>query len=141
LQPPNDVDAHNNLGVALLQEGRVDEAITSYEMALEMEPKNTRAQANLAWALAISTENPPVKGAIAISLARQAIDLSGGENPAMLRILAASYAQARRFSVAVETAQRALELAAGQNNSVLADTLRAEIELYQNNQPCRIANH
>jgi tetratricopeptide (TPR) repeat protein len=138
---PNDVDAHNNLGVALLQEGRVDEAITSYEMALELEPKNTRAQANLAWALAVSTENPSVKGAIAVSLARQAIDLSGGENPTMLRILAASYAQARRFSDAVETAQRALELATGQNNSVLADMLRAEIELYQNNQPCRIANH
>jgi Flp pilus assembly protein TadD len=138
---PNDVDAQNNLGVALLQEGRVDEAITSYEMALELQPKNTRAQANLAWALAISTEKSPVKGAIAVSLARQAIGLSGGENPTLLRILAASYAQARRFSDAVETAQRALELAAGQNNSVLADTLRAEIELYQNNQPCRIANH
>jgi hypothetical protein len=57
-----------------------------------------------------------------------------------LRILAAAYAQNGQFSDAIETAQRALQLAATQNNSVLADSLRVELELYRNGLPYRFGN-
>jgi protein O-mannosyl-transferase len=136
---PNDVDTQNNVGVALLEAGRVDEAIIHYQKALELQPKETRAQANLAWALSISTTNPRMKGAIAIRLAQQASENSGGENPAILRILAAAYAQAGRFTEAVACAQKALNLATNQNNIALVTALRDEIQLYGTNAPYHIA--
>jgi protein O-mannosyl-transferase len=136
---PNDVDIQNNLGVALLEQGRVDEAIIHYQKALELQPKDVRAQANLAWALSISTTNPRMKGAIAIRLAQQASENSGGENPAILRILAAAYAQAGRFTEAVACAQKALDMATNQNNDVLVTALKDEIQLYGTNAPYRVA--
>jgi protein O-mannosyl-transferase len=136
---PNDADIQNNLGVALLGQGRVDEAVIHYQKALELQPKDLRAQANLAWALSISTTNPRMKGAIAIRLAQQASENSGGENPAILRILAAAYAQAGRFTEAVACAQKALDLATNQNNDALVTALRDEIQLYGTNAPYRVA--
>ena len=44
--------AHNNLGVALHLQGRVDEAIDRYRQALHLDPKNAEAQRNLERALA-----------------------------------------------------------------------------------------
>ncbi|HYY29009.1 MAG TPA: tetratricopeptide repeat protein [Chthoniobacterales bacterium] len=136
---PNDVDVLNNLGVALLEQGRVDEAIIHYQKALELRPKDVRAQANLAWALSISTTDPRMRGAIAIRLAQQASENSGGENPAILRILAAAYAQAGRFTEAVACAQRALDLALNQHNIALVTALKDEIQLYGTNAPYRVA--
>jgi tetratricopeptide (TPR) repeat protein len=43
--------AHNNLGQALLQKGRVDEAITQYQQALEINPNSVGAHLNLGNAL------------------------------------------------------------------------------------------
>jgi len=45
-------EIHDNLGNALLKLGRVDEAITNYRRALELQPKNLNTRCNLAAALA-----------------------------------------------------------------------------------------
>jgi Flp pilus assembly protein TadD len=134
---PNLANVHNNLGILLLQKGEVNEAIYHYQKALELSPTDVMAQANLAWALAISPETPSLKGAIAVKLAQHANQLTGDVNPMILHVLAAAYAQNGRFSQAIETAQRSLQLAIAQNNSALADSLRMEIELYQKGFPYR----
>jgi uncharacterized protein len=95
-----------------------------------------RAEGNLAWALA-TTPQSAIRKAIAVKLAEHANQASGGVNPLVLRILAAAYAQNGQFSEALETAEHALQLAIDQNNSVLADSLRYELDLYRNGQPCR----
>jgi tetratricopeptide (TPR) repeat protein len=133
---PNYADVHNNLGAILLQQGELDEAIFHYEKALELNPQDVRARGNLAWALATSPQTP-IRKALAVKLAEQANELSGGANPMVLHILAAAYAQYGQFSEAVETAEQALHLASAQNNYVLIDSLRTEIELYQSGQPYR----
>jgi protein O-mannosyl-transferase len=48
---PNFGLAHNNLGAALIQLGRNEEAITHYQMALQTNPKDAEAHFNLANAL------------------------------------------------------------------------------------------
>jgi protein O-mannosyl-transferase len=131
---PDDADVHNNLGVVLFQRGQVDQAIAHYQKALEINPQNVQARANLAWALANSPQSSMLK-AIAVKLAQQAIQLTGGANPTVLHILAAAYAQTGQFTEAVETAQRSLKLATAQNNTVLADALRTEIGLYKKGFP------
>src|SRR4029077_6174703 len=127
---PDFADACNNLGIVLLQKGELDQAIAYYQKALEINPRYVQARANLAWALATSPQTPVLK-AIAIKLAQQANQLTGGANPTVLHILAAAYAQIGQFPEAVETAQRSLQLATAENDLPLADELRTEIGFYQ----------
>ena len=133
---PNYADVHNNLGAVLLQKGDLEEAIVHYEKALELNPQDARARGNLAWALATSPQTP-IRIALAVKLAEQANDLTGGANPMVLHILAAAYAQNGEFAEAIDTAERALQLANAQNNYVLAYSLHTELELYQSGQPFR----
>ncbi len=48
---PDDADIHNNLGNALREIGRIDEAAASYRRALEINPKSAEAHNNLGNAL------------------------------------------------------------------------------------------
>ena len=70
-----------------------------------------------------------------MELGQQANQLAGGENPIILRTLAAAYAEAGRFPEAVETAQRALQLAETQSNTALANAIRSQMKFYQAGSP------
>ncbi len=131
-------EAHYNLARAFVRRGRVDEAISQYQMALQIDPANMEAQNNLAWLLATGPQASLRNGDKAVELARQASAATGGNNPVMLRTLAAAFAEAGRFSEAVETAQRALGLAGGQSNAKLAGKLQFELKLYQAGNPFHI---
>jgi Flp pilus assembly protein TadD len=135
---PDNAKAENNLGNALLQKGSVGGAITHFQKALQLEPAQPTVQNNLAWLLATCPEPSLRDGNRAVELARQANTLSGGENPAILRTLAAALAEAGRFSEAVESAQRALPLAESQSNTMLAGQLQFEMKLYQSGSPCHL---
>jgi superkiller protein 3 len=132
---PNHTDAQNNLGAVLFQQGKLEQAIDHYQKALEINPQDVRAEANLAWAMATSPQST-IRKTLSVKLAVDANQATGGVNPRILRILAAAYAQNGEFSEAVETGQRAVQLATEQNNFGLADSLRSELDLYQNGQPC-----
>jgi tetratricopeptide (TPR) repeat protein len=132
---PDNAKAENNLGNALLQKGSVGGAITHFQKALQLEPAQPTVQNNLAWLLATCSEPSLRDGAKAVELARQANALTGGENPVVLRTLAAAFAEAGRFSEAVESARRALPLAGAQSNTTLAGQLQSELKLYQAGSP------
>jgi Tfp pilus assembly protein PilF len=53
---PNFVNAYNNLGTALEQQGRLDQAATQYRRMLELEPQNARAHYNLGNMLRAKTD-------------------------------------------------------------------------------------
>jgi len=132
---PDYVEAHNNLGLALLQQGRMAEAITHYQKALDIKPDYPEIQNNLAWVLATCPQASLRNGNQAVELAIRANQLTGNKNPLLLRTLAAADAEAGRFSEAVETAQRALQLAEAQSNTALADVIRSELKLFQAGVP------
>jgi tetratricopeptide (TPR) repeat protein len=132
---PDNAKAHTNLGQDYLQQGNVKEAIPHFQRALQIEPAEPGIQNNLAWVLATCPEALLCNGARAVELARQANALTGGENPVILRTLAAAFAEAGRFSEAVETARHALPLAGAQSNTALAGQLQAEMKLYQAGKP------
>jgi Flp pilus assembly protein TadD len=130
---PDSADAHNNLGYVLRQTGRVDEAMVHFRKAVALQPQFTPALANLAWTLATWPEPSVRNGSNAVILAEEANRLSGGQNPQMLRTLAAAYAEAGRFPEAVATANRALALALAQSDARLTNLLHKEIGFYQTN--------
>jgi tetratricopeptide (TPR) repeat protein len=128
---PDLAQARYNLGKALLQTSRMDQAVIQYQKALQIQPANPTFQISLAWLLATGPEASLRDGAKAVELARQADKLTGGQNPIILRTLAAACAEAGRFPEAVETAQRALSLAEAQSDKESAVALESELKLYQ----------
>jgi tetratricopeptide (TPR) repeat protein len=137
---PGYAQAHSDLGVALSQKGRMAEAIGEWQKTLELEPRNLNAQCNLAWVFATSPDDSTRNGGAAVSLAERAIDLSGGTDPRIFRLLGAAYAESGRFSDAIAAARRGADLASSQGNTALAGALEANIELFRENKPLRDAN-
>jgi tetratricopeptide (TPR) repeat protein len=126
--------AYYNLGNVLFEKGEINEAIAEYQAALKAQPNNVMLQNNLAhaiWTLATSPDASQRNGTAAVEFAQTADQLAGGNNPVILRVLAASYAESGRFPAAIETSKRALALATGQQNSALVNVLQQEISLYQ----------
>jgi len=134
---PRSAEACGNLGVALLQKGEAKEAMDTWQKCLEIEPNQIQVPNNLAWLLATTPDDSLRNGAKAVALAAQANLSSGGGNPAILRTLAAAYAEAGNYGLAVVTARRALGLAQEQKNDKLAATLEKEIKLYEADTPIR----
>lgn len=132
---PDNADAHANLGSALRGRGRVAEAIAQYKEALRLRPENAAAQSNLAWLLATSPDPSLRNGPEAVLLAEQAARSSARQMPVLLRILAAAYAEAGRFSEATQTAHHAMQAADDERNFGLSDLLRKELALYESGQP------
>jgi Flp pilus assembly protein TadD len=132
---PDAPKAHCGLALALKNQGRFTEAIAHYRKALELEPRPMLAQNALAWLLATCPEATWRNGSQAVELAQQAEQLSGGKYPEILDTLAAAYAEAGRFPEAVANAERALHLAEVQTNTILAQSIRDRLKLYEVNSP------
>ena len=134
---PLDTDAHNNLGVVLIQSGDPRGAIAQWETSLAIKPNDGNAENNLAWVLATYPEGTLRNGKRAVELAEKATALPGGQDPIVLRTLAAAYAEAGEFSKAIATAEEALKSASSRQNSSLVETLQNETAQYRANKPHR----
>jgi superkiller protein 3 len=134
---PDDANLRNAVAGAFRRMGLEEVAITHYEEALRIDSHSIAALNNLAWLLATSAYDSNRNGPRAVTLAAQAVRLSGGTNPLLLHKLAAAYAESGNFPEAVETAEHALQLARDQSNSPLASELEQNIALYRTNSPVR----
>jgi tetratricopeptide (TPR) repeat protein len=130
---PDNAAARANLGSAFLAKGRVRDAIAQYRDVLRMAPDYVAAQSNLAWLLATAADPSLRNGSEAVVLAERAESESSrsANHAIVLRILAAAYAEAGRFSEAKKTAEQALQTAEAQGNSNLLRALQDEISLYE----------
>ena len=132
---PNDAEAHLSIGNAFLQKGRPDQAIAHYQKALEVDPREVTARNNMAWVLATSSDASLRNGAMAVNLATQALEISGGKDAIFFRTLAASYGECGRFADAIAAAEEGRKLAISRGDFGLASTLEREIALYRANTP------
>jgi tetratricopeptide (TPR) repeat protein len=120
---PENVLAHNNLGNALFQKGRVDEAIFQYQKALQINPDYAKACYNLGNALL-------QKGSVdeAITHFQKALqikpDYVEAQNNLAWMLATCPQASLRNGNKAVELAQRANQLT-GDGNPVVLGTLAA----------------
>jgi len=136
---PTYPDAENNIGLALLQKGRPSEAIAHWQNALAGQSDSVDSLNNLAWVLATFPESWIRDRKQALALAERANQLSGDNNPAILRTLAAAYAENGRFTEARVTAERGLQLANTQENLALANIFEGDLARYRINTPVRTA--
>jgi Flp pilus assembly protein TadD len=134
---PNDPGTNTNLANALVQKGLLREAADHYEIALQSEPDSPLPLNNLAWLMSAGPDDSLRNGPMAVELARKANRISKQNNPFFMRTLAAAYAEAGRFDVAIETAQGASELANAQGQHGLAIQIQEETDLYRQHIPFR----
>ena len=132
---PEHADAHTILANAFLQKGEIGNAIEQYKKTPEIAPRSVPALNNLAWILATYSEPAFRDGTKALELAQRANELSGRNNPIILRTLAAAHANVGQFSTAVEVGQLALSLTDRQ--SPLASALQRELAGYKASEPYR----
>src|SRR5882724_10866996 len=134
---PNDPGTNANLGNALVQKGLLREAANHYEIAMQSEPDSPLPLNNLAWLMSAGPDDSLRNGVRAVELARNLNRVSKQNNPFFIRTLAAAYAEAGQFDLAIETAQGASELANAQGQHSLAIQIQDETDLYRQHLPFR----
>ena len=135
---PGSAEAHYHMGVALAQQGKPADAVAEWRKSLAIQPDNVLALNRLAQVLATSADAALRDGAEAVRLAEHAAGLTESPDPALLDTLAAAYAEAGEFPLAVDTARRALQLAADRHEDRLAEGVRARLALYEAGKPFRV---
>ena len=123
---PEFADAHNLLGLVLARAGRLDDSVAHLEKAVALNPDSLEFRFNLGRVLAARHSF-----AQAIPQFERAVELSGGQEPQSLEMLAAMYSEVGRFPDAARVARQALSLATRENDNSLAETLRARIAYYE----------
>ena len=126
---------HGNLGLALLQLGRVREAVTTLRHALELEPTEYNALTLMPWILATAPDAQLRNPLQAMALAKTAAQHLGEGNATALNNLAAAEAACGNCAAAIRTARQAKEAAEAQNDTIVLNALRVVLPVYQAGQP------
>lgn len=129
-------NAHRNLGDVLVDRGEYSRGAAHYARALDLAPQDADAMCKLAWTLATAPEESVRDGARALELAQRAA-AQVGRSPAVLRVLAAAYAEAGRPTEAIAGARQALELAQAATDRTWVELLERDLAEYRNGNALR----
>jgi tetratricopeptide (TPR) repeat protein len=119
---------------AYLNEGKQQEALSDYESALKLQPKDTGILNNLAWLLATSPDEKLRDATRSIELAEQACQITSYKAPHILSTLAAGYAEKGDFATAKKWSTKAIETAETDDERT---ALRKELKSYEEGKPWR----
>ncbi len=131
---PDYIAASNDLGVLLASKGEINEAIAAWRQTLSFDPDNADAANSIAWVRSTAADSDLRGGKEALELAQRAIR-SAGENPTVLRTLAAAQAENGQFAAAIATCQKGEELAQRNGDRVMVESLRLCLESFRRGEP------
>jgi len=132
-----DPKAHYEFAVALAHLKRAREAMSQYASALLMQPDFPDALDGLAWILSADANPDFRNGPEAVKMSERACELTGRNDPAKLKTLAAAYAETGQFEAAIKTVQTAKDLAAKASRQQLAAECSLMLEHFQRSEPWR----
>ena len=134
---PDLVTAHQTLGELLQSQGKLVEALKHFRRAMALKPGSIAMMNNVAWVLATHPDQEVREAEEALQIAQRAANETGQTNPVVLDTLAAAYANANQYDLAVSTARLALELLTQPSQEALKKKIRERLELYEQGQPYR----
>ena len=128
---PDEPKVYYELACLLAKQGKWSEAAAEYQALLQINPNHLFALNNLAWLRATASDARLRDGPEAVRLAEKACQLSNYQATFYMGTLAAAYAEAGRFDVAVKTAQKAVALASAGKQPALIQKNRELLALYE----------
>ncbi len=134
LDPKSEM-ARQNFALAIGRLRGPPTALAHWRWWIDFYPDDAGLLSGAAWQLAAGADAALRNGKEAVDLALKAVQLTGGQEPAMLGTLAAAYAEAGRFSEAVQTASRAADLATRQKKPELEKSIKTKLLLYEAGEP------
>ncbi|MGB0991091.1 MAG: ASPIC/UnbV domain-containing protein, partial [Akkermansiaceae bacterium] len=120
-----------------LKQNQIPTASAYYEAARQSGQHNAVVMNNVAWIYATHKDHRLRNGKIAVQCAQRALKLTGGNNPSYMDTLAAGYAEAGDYKMALAVVQRAIQLATRMNQSALIPGLQKAQALYRQGKPMR----
>ena len=120
--------------------GNWHEALNHWQQATALDSNRVSAIAGAAWLMATAPDASVRNGGQAITLARSAIAMTPAEDPDLLDVLAAAYAETGEFDRASAQISRAIIVADSRGNKQLAADLRSRQKLYVEKKPYRTTN-
>jgi tetratricopeptide (TPR) repeat protein len=137
---PDNALAEFYLGLANLQLHSAEEGLKRLAEASRLRPNWVDPLNAQAWVLATSDDDKVRNGAKALELARQAVDLTSRQQPAVLNTLAAAYGEIGQFTNAVAAANEAMTMAQQRNQADLVVKIQQALTSYQSGHPYREKN-
>jgi len=128
---PEHLEALYNLGMARWASGNSRAAVKQYEHVLKIKPRWKVPANSLAWILATDKDPDIRSGKAALKWAKVACEGEGAKNPDYLDTLAAAYAEAGEFDMAVKTARKCLELAHLSGDESFVAEVKNRLRAYQ----------
>ncbi|NCC53126.1 MAG: tetratricopeptide repeat protein [Spartobacteria bacterium] len=129
------LDSCTLMAKCLYNMGRIPEAITYMEAALEIDNESVVALNGWAWIVATNPKATPDELAKAQKYAEQAVALTDRKHPSYLDTLAVVYAANGNFAEAVKVQQAVLKVATEKNDLDLLREARQRLALFQQNRP------
>ncbi|MGB0052580.1 MAG: tetratricopeptide repeat protein, partial [Terracidiphilus sp.] len=129
--------AQETLASAYQALGDWHEALEHWQKAMSLDNNRVSAMAGAAWLLATAPDASVRNGQQAVTLAKNAITMSSGDDPNLLDVLAAAYAESGEFDRASSEIARAITAANAHNNKELAAAMQARQRLYLQRKPFR----
>jgi protein O-mannosyl-transferase len=126
-----DTEVPNALAFALMQTGHSAEAVPVLKTAVARHPDDLNLAHNLARLLATAPDPRARDGALALRMALDIRDRTGGRDPRVLDTLAAAYAATGRFDLARETAAQGVSVARQLGDMETADQIAAHARSYR----------
>ncbi|MEX0824635.1 MAG: tetratricopeptide repeat protein [Pirellulaceae bacterium] len=137
---PDNWRALRTRGDARLSIAEHAKAIEDYEQALKLTPDDPDGKSgvlnNLAWVLATSPLEEVRDGERALTLAKEAAELTEYKEAHILSTLAAAHAETGNFEEAIKWASEAVEAGKKEENPQL-EQLQQELESYRKDEPWR----
>jgi tetratricopeptide (TPR) repeat protein len=132
---PRDADALFNRASTYRATKQYARAARDWSAVIRLEPKDADAYDSLGWLLATCPDVKVRDGEKAVEYAGTACELTDGKSPYCLATLAAAFAEAGRFDLAVKWQKRALESPAYERDE--GQAARQRLQLFADRQPYR----
>jgi tetratricopeptide (TPR) repeat protein len=128
--------AQANLAGEYQKQGRYDQALQHYQLAIAADPSKVEPFNNRAMLLAAAPDERYRNGRQAIEDANKACEMTQQRNPDTFDTLAAAYAEAGDFAQAVRCEEQAIQLGGG--DPAFYYDARERLELYRAHKPYRM---